>query len=469
MPNDNTAVSRATDALYAAFEAIAPILRADQGANDLQASRQRYMSAMHYLAVHVCDADGQLSAAEAVAISDIFWLDQLGWDNWNICDLLAREPQHIEASLAELERLACMASENAAHLDPPQGTGRNIILEAAELVFHTALAADASSDLEVGRLSKVTSRLRHAAFPQEPCAPPVSVPSVSVPSALAATDGDSVASILAQLDRLVGLHGIKAQVETLTNLARVFAIRREMGLPVPDMSFHLVFLGNPGTGKTTVARIVAKLYGKLGLLSKGHLVEVDRSGLVASYIGQTATKVQGVIEQALGGVLFIDEAYALNGEHATDFGHEAVATLLKAMEDHRSNLVVIAAGYTDNMHKFLNMNPGLKSRMSRDLVFDDYTPFEMVAIFRGMAAQHQYAVPGDWDAMLVQLFTMIRSSRGTDFGNARDVRNLFERVVDAQANRLATMAAPTTQDLTTIIVEDLKAAAGPTNTAPQPV
>jgi stage V sporulation protein K len=455
VPNDNATLLGATDALYATYEAIADALRAF-GQDPIKLdTRRHFMTAMHYLAVYVCDADGQVSAAEATATSDIFWLDQLGWDDCKIRDTLAQHPEYIPQSLAALEDFARLLGEQA-----DAKPGHNMVLETATLVLQTVLAADAGTDLEVERLTDITSRLRAAVSPVVVPDAPADEPVVPLPAAPAAADTETLTSILADLDRMVGLTNIKRQVETLTNLARVFAIRRTMGLPLPEMSFHLVFLGNPGTGKTTVARIVAKLYGKLGLLSKGQLIEVDRSGLVANYIGQTATKVEGVVNQAMGGVLFIDEAYALDGRSAQDFGHEAVATLIKAMEDHRDDLVVIAAGYGDEMHKFLGMNPGLRSRMCRDLVFDDYTPDEMVAIFRGMAEQAQYTLPPACDTLLAQVFGLMWEARGKDFANARDVRNLFERVIDAQANRLGSMTAPSQDDVTTITTEDLKSAAG---------
>jgi replication-associated recombination protein RarA len=238
----------------------------------------------------------------------------------------------------------------------------------------------------------------------------------------------------------------------------VFAMRRRMGLPVPDMSHHLVFLGNPGTGKTTVARIIARVYGELGLLSKGHLVEVDRSGLVANFIGQTATKTAAVVEKAMGGVLFIDEAYMLNGNAPNDFGHEAVATLIKAMEDNRSDLVVIAAGYTDQMDAFLDINPGIRSRIGRNIHFADYSPPEMALIFAGMAAQGGYTLADDAGPVIARACEQLWDIRTKDFANARNVRKLFERVVEAQANRLCPADSPTEAELRAITLADLDAA-----------
>ena len=193
---------------------------------------------------------------------------------------------------------------------------------------------------------------------------------------------EDMKDLLAELDGYIGLQTVKEEVHNLINMASVYQLRRQHDLPTTDMSLHLVFTGNPGTGKTMMARMMARIYRSLDILSRGQLVEVDRSGLVAGYVGQTAIKTQKVIEKAMGGVLFIDEAYALNGRSENDFGQEAIDTILKAMEDHRDDLVVIVAGYTELMDRFIHSNPGLESRFNRFLLFDDYTTDEMVEIFR---------------------------------------------------------------------------------------
>ena len=269
----------------------------------------------------------------------------------------------------------------------------------------------------------------------------------------------SLEELMAELEELVGLGTVKREVKNLTNLIKVRKLREENGLPNSAMSLHMVFLGNPGTGKTTVARLMAGLYAAIGALSKGQLVEVDRSGLVAGYVGQTAIKTSKVIEKALGGVLFIDEAYALNGKGDNDFGQEAIDTLLKAMEDHRDDLVVIVAGYDGLMEKFIQSNPGLESRFNRYLHFDDYTLDEMLEIFKMQCRKSQYTLSPDAEQD-VKDFIYDENADGVTFGNARGVRNLFEQILTAQANRLAKMESFTKDDLMTLTRDDVLHARG---------
>ena len=240
-------------------------------------------------------------------------------------------------------------------------------------------------------------------------------------------------------------------------MVTVHKLRKEHGLKSVDMSLHMVFSGNPGTGKTTIARMMARIYRSLGILSKGQLVEVDRSGLVAGYVGQTATKTSKVVESALGGVLFIDEAYSLSSKSENDFGLEAIDTLLKAMEDHREDLVVIVAGYDGLMDTFIHSNPGLESRFNRYLHFDDYSVDDMLAILAMQLKKGQYELEESAKAAARDYIEASNTS-SISFGNARGVRNIFEKLLVEQANRLSGLPEITKDQLMTITEADVLAA-----------
>lgn len=263
--------------------------------------------------------------------------------------------------------------------------------------------------------------------------------------------------LLEELNAYVGLTSVKKEVQNLVNLIKVQRMRESMGLKSTDVSKHMVFYGNPGTGKTTVARILSKIYLGLGVLKNSNFVEVDRSGLVSGYVGQTATKTMEVIDQAMGGILFIDEAYALTVDKGeNDFGKEAVDTLLKAMEDHRDELVVIVAGYEEPMNEFLKSNPGLRSRFNKFLFFEDYSPEELVAILEGMVKGKQYKLSDEAKEAAIEYFNKRVENKGEDFANAREVRNFLEKAITNHATRVVTLKKPSKKALSTLEKVDLE-------------
>ncbi|MCU1502825.1 MAG: putative sporulation protein [Ilumatobacteraceae bacterium] len=277
------------------------------------------------------------------------------------------------------------------------------------------------------------------------------VPSIDAPEVPARP----LVELLAALDQLVGLADVKAEVRRLTSLLQVQQLRAERGLPTMETSHHLVFTGNPGTGKTTVARLLSQIYRSVGVVAKGQLVETDRSKLVAGFIGQTALKTSQALEAALGGMLLIDEAYALARGGDNDFGREAIDTVVKFMEDHRDDIAIVAAGYPAEMATFIDANPGLKSRFTRTIEFPDYTDVELVSIFLSLGARNQYECSDDALAALRVVVAAEPRTRG--FGNARFVRNLFEAAVAHQAMRVAPLSDPSNEQLTTFTAADIAA------------
>lgn len=274
---------------------------------------------------------------------------------------------------------------------------------------------------------------------------------------LVEVEKESSSDYLQQLNDLIGLAEVKNDVSTLINMIRMNKIRAERGLKQIPISKHLVFSGNPGTGKTTVARLLAKIYKDIGVLSGGHLIEVDRSKLVAGYVGQTAIQTQEVIQKSLGGILFIDEAYTLSSvKESNDFGQEAIDTILKAMEDYREDFVVIVAGYPTLMEEFLDSNPGLRSRFNKFIYFEDHSPNELVEIFKRMCDVSGYIIDNNTEKFIYDIFLDKYSNRNSNFSNGREVRNIFEKVVSNQANRLSIKYELTDDELMTLLIDDVK-------------
>lgn len=259
---------------------------------------------------------------------------------------------------------------------------------------------------------------------------------------------------LETLKSLIGIDEVKSEIARILNSVKISKIREERGLPATSGISHFVFHGNPGTGKTTVARLLASALRDIGALSKGQLIEVDRSGVVAGYVGQTAEKTRQIVESAIGGVLFIDEAYTLSKE-GNDFGQEAIDTLLKMMEDHRENLVVVAAGYTDKMKEFIDSNPGLASRFQKHIFFEDYTPAELFQIFTKMVSDAKMILSENAIIKIKDILEKAYMNRDNSFGNARMVRNIFHKSIGMQADRLVTIENITEEDLQTLTADDI--------------
>ena len=343
--------------------------------------------------------------------------------------------------------------------------------ELAMRIAHTTAGLDAvTSDAELVAIDRLRSTLLDAmrSGPPSPSARQASGASAVEPAAATPPPAPEplppprpLSELLAELDALIGLTPVKAEIHRVADLLRVMQLRRERGLPTTAGSRHLVFTGNPGTGKTTVARLVAQIYRTLGVVERGHLVETDRSGLVAGFVGQTATKVRSVVESALDGVLLIDEAYALVRGTESDFGREAIDTLVKMVEDHRDDLVVILAGYPDEMALLVAANPGLKSRFPTSIHFPDYSTEELVAIFATMCRAASYEpTPA---ALEVVRRRFDADPREQGFGNARTARNLFEAALARHASRIVDLAdagtTPTDEQLSTLEPADLEVSA----------
>lgn len=406
-------------------------------------------------------SDGRLTTSELEA-----WLDDIGTrltPPVNVTPQRLRESDLL-AVHADWHRRPSTLFDLLVRADARDGGRRaNTYYDLALKLAHAAAALDlVPSPDEINAIDVLRTTLLTAMDAQRVArpgrAPAAPTSAVASPSDVVDPVGElaparEVDEILAELDSLIGLDHVKTEVRRLTSLLRVQQLRAEHDLPVIEVSRHLVFVGNPGTGKTTVARLLSELYRSLGVVSRGHLVETDRSGLVAGYVGQTATKTRAVLESALGGTALIDEAYALARGGENDFGREAIDTLVKFMEDHRDDLAVVVAGYPDEMQLLIDTNPGLKSRFARTLDFPDYSTDELIRIFDLVAGRNEYRLAPDARDRLVEVIDAEPRDRG--FGNARFVRNVFEQAVSMHAVRLVDVDQPTRDQLTTLDRDDI--------------
>ena len=329
---------------------------------------------------------------------------------------------------------------------------RNIYASAESLLKLAKLSEGSLKEQRLKRATELTELANKIILKQETLS---SSNSEKVNSVINKEEKVSLEEALKKLNNLIGLNSVKKQINDWVEQIKVFNMRRENGLSIPPMSYHLIFTGNPGTGKTTVARIIAQIYCALGITKTANFVETDRADLVAGYVGQTAIKTKEVLNKAKDGVLFIDEAYTLANKGENDFGQESIDTLLKVMEDSRENLVVIAAGYDNLMEGFINSNPGLKSRFKTIIKFVDYSPEELFEIFINFCNQEEYILEDEASKLIKKIIFNMYNNRNEKFGNGREVRNLFENIVTLQSRRVSSIANPTRKDLMTITYKDL--------------
>ena len=406
------------------------------------------------LMMFIGTADSSLSGAETVYLNDF---NGTANGREELEKMARGQKMTLEKVIDNFVQIS--GSFAAAECDGKLGNGTDRLINAVNEIALDFIACDGKNDHgETAAVGKLVYRMRNfcssylgnRSFIPQP-------DTVSEDSSEPETPPPTLEELMDELNSLVGLETVKSEVYSLSNLIKVRTLREERGFKQPKLSLHLVFTGNPGTGKTTVARLIAKIYHCLGAIPTDRLVEVDRSGLVSGYVGQTATKTKAVCESALGGVLFIDEAYSLTAKAGqNDFGMEAVETVLKYMEDHREEMVVICAGYTDLMEDFLNSNPGLRSRFNRFIEFPDYTADELVDIFLLRCKSYRLEIEEEALDCVRAFFEDRCESKPASFANARDARNYFERVISAQADRLAPIEAPTDKELMTVTLADVR-------------
>lgn len=453
------------EAAVAAFEdALTPIVRTlagtvtgvDRDALAADVTREAFT-----IAAAVIDCDGIRTDAELWSLLVVFG-PRLGGD------LLRATPDDLRRADLVVGRAAWLDTPSTlldllARYDARHGTthARTYHDRAVAIAFAVAAIDPYTTEDELRAIERFRAAMATAGAVGDPATPAPGVPDPAAVAGKEQGDADVAAlppprpieELMAELDDLVGLEGVKAEVKLVADLIRVQNLRAERDLPVVDQSRHLVFAGNPGTGKTTVARLLAQIYRTLGVVERGHLVETDRSGLVAGFVGQTATKVVEVFDRADQGVVLIDEAYALVRGGGNDFGREAIDTIVKLVEDRRDRVVVIVAGYPDEMGDLIDANPGLRSRFPKTIVFDDYSTDDLLAIFASMGERSGYATDDEAEAKLRAWFDAQPRDKG--FGNGRVARNLFEASVARHASRVVAIEEPSDDDLTTLVAADI--------------
>lgn len=418
-------------------------------------------------AVYLADADGEMDEKEISIIQDVLGISSTAEE---LAAMKKREQidDKFAGSIPTVLKYPVLA--DAAHKispDPYRGQKAMVFYDTFKLFGETILAAHANEtdELEISRLTEYIERMekfiksygvwyvgdRKIYRPVEPV--------IEETAESAEEKAAKLEELLSEFNGLTGLSGVKHQVNSLINLMRVQKMRQDQGMKSSDVSKHMVFAGNPGTGKTTVARMLGEIYKYLGILPQGQLVEVDRGGLVKGFVGQTAVRVQEVVDEALGGMLFVDEAYTLTvGKGEGDFGQEAVDTLLKSMEDHRSEFIVVVAGYTDLMDQFLSSNPGLKSRFSNYIYFEDYSADELMDILHKNLKKQEYTLSPEAEEKAKQMIEERVANKPDNFANARDVRNFMEHAIANHATRVVEIknASKDKTILSTIEAEDLQ-------------
>ena len=437
-------------------EFIAPIeavLRTRWKAGDALPDGKIYIEmGLGVLAFYLSNVDGDISSKEIDFFRDINELFHVEDHNVSSSSVLDIYKERIKKDSHLYKLILPFAVQFLDFYDKAYST--NLGEKARSMYFRFANAFIKSDGNISIREQEALANIKELFFPKG--LPTIENESTTSESPPLKTDQspESLEDLLGELSLLIGLDAVKNDVIELVNFLKVQQMRKEKGLAAVPISRHLVFYGNPGTGKTTVARLIAKIYKELNVISVGHLVETDRSGLVAGYVGQTALKVKDVTAKAIGGVLFIDEAYSLTAE-GQDFGGEAIDTLVKVMEDNRDNFIVIVAGYTEEMNKFLQSNPGLKSRFNKYFFFEDYSPTQLASIFEQFCKSAGFLLTDDAKNKVFRIFTLLSNVKDETFGNARLARNIFEKAISNQANRIISIMDITAKTLSTIEAVDI--------------